>query len=100
MAENPYEVEVTNILNELARNPRDQNARNKAREALLELLGQAWNAALERGTYDGKMDGFQLGVQEGYLSGFKAGILRADDLYEVGAEVTEPVKRRGRAKKG
>lgn len=99
--ENVYEVEVTNILNDLARNPRDQTARTKAREALLSLVAQAWNGAMDRGSYEGKMEGYQLGVQAGYFEGFKAGLYRSSELEDLSEEEEVPVKRKGgRPKKG
>jgi hypothetical protein len=91
--ENAYEVEVTGILNDLARNPRDQKARSDARAKLIDMMARYYEQGQQSGQHFGFLEGVRAGTKDAYLAG-----LRDAQDYE---EDDTPVKRKGgRPKKG
>lgn len=88
--ENAYEVQLTEVLNELARSPRDVNVRNKARESLLVLLNQAYEEGQRVGQHFGFLEGVRSATKDAYLAG-----LRDAQSLEDEEEDEVPVKRKG-----
>ena len=95
--ENAYEVEVTGILNDLARNPRDQTLRAKARESLIVVVSKAYDHGQQVGQHFGFLEGVRAGTKDAYL----AGLRDAEALEDESEGEAEPLKRKGgRPKKG
>lgn len=70
-----YETKVKEILNKVASNPEGQKVRKEAVDALLNLLGHAYElgaASTERSAYtEGVRDAYVKGLQEGFRISMK-----------------------------
>lgn len=92
--EDGYEAKTKEILNSIAKEPRNMDVRKAAVESVLGLCQQAWDTASVAAKHEAYLQGVRDGTREAYLAGLRDSI-EMDEVVEAPAAP----KRRGRAKK-